>query len=96
MPWLSWLTNDFSSKLWIVYGKKNMPKGNPNPVITPEFKAQQFKPQGEVNGQLSSKAIGIKLPVEIDEVVRSLPNKAEWLRRIIAEAAQRELMGDES
>jgi hypothetical protein len=74
-----------------------MPKGNPNPVITPEFKAQQFKPQGEVNGPLSNKAIGIKLPVEIDEVVRSLPHKAEWLRRVITEAAQRELMkGDEA
>jgi hypothetical protein len=69
-----------------------MPKGNPNPVITPEFKAQQFKPQGEVNGPLSNKAIGIKLPVEIDEVVRSLPNKAVWLRRVISEAAQRELI----
>jgi hypothetical protein len=50
-----------------------MPKGNPNPILTPEFKAQQFKPQGEVNGTLSSKTIGIKLPVEIDEVVRFLP-----------------------
>jgi hypothetical protein len=74
-----------------------MPKGNPNPVITPEFKAQQFQPQGEVNGPLSNKAIGIKLPVEIDEVVRSLPQKALWLRRVITEAAQRELMkGDEA
>jgi hypothetical protein len=71
-----------------------MPKGNPNPVITPEFKAQQFKPQGEVIGQLSNKAIGIKLPVEIDQVVRSLPNKAAWLRQVITEAAQRELMQD--
>jgi hypothetical protein len=69
-----------------------MPKGNPNPVITPEFKAQQFQPQGEVNGPLSNKAIGIKLPVEIDEVVRSLPNRSAWLRQVITEAAQRELM----
>jgi hypothetical protein len=73
-----------------------MPKGNPNPVITPEFKAQQFQPQGEINSPLSSKAIGIKLPVEVDEVVRSLPQKAEWLRRVITEAAQRELMKDGS
>jgi hypothetical protein len=64
-----------------------MPKGNSNPVITPEFKAQQFKPQGEVNGPLSNKAIGIKPPVEIDEVMRSLPQKALWLRRVITEAA---------
>jgi hypothetical protein len=69
-----------------------MPKGNPNPILTPEFKAQQFKPQGEVNGTLSSKTIGIKLPVEIDEVVRFLPNKAVWLRRVIIEAARRELI----
>jgi hypothetical protein len=69
-----------------------MPKGNPSPVISPEFKAQQFKPQGEVNGPLSNKAIGIKLPVEIDKAVRSLPNKAVWLRRVIIEAARRELI----
>jgi hypothetical protein len=74
-----------------------MPKGNPNLVITPEFKAQQFHPQGEVNGPLSNKTIGIKLPVEIDGVVRSLPQKALWLRRVITEEAQRELMkGDEA
>jgi hypothetical protein len=71
-----------------------MPKGNPNPVIIPEFKAQQFKPQGEVNSPLSNKAIGIKLPVEIDEAVRSLPHKALWLRHVISEAAKRELMRD--
>jgi hypothetical protein len=73
-----------------------MPKGNPTPVVTPKFKAQQFQPQGEVNGSLSNKAIGIKLPVETDEVVRSLPLKVVWLRRVITEAAQRELMKDGS
>ncbi len=71
-----------------------MPKGNPNPVITPEFKAQQFQSQGEVNGSLSNKAIGINLPVEIDEVVRSLSQKALCLSRVITEAAQRERMKD--
>jgi hypothetical protein len=70
-----------------------MPKGNPNPVITPEFKAQQFKPQGEVSGPLSNKAIGIKLPVEIDEVVRSLFVNSTRFHRSIMTKGSEESMG---
>jgi hypothetical protein len=29
-------------------------------------------------------------------LVRSLPNRSAWLRRVITEAAQRELMGGDS
>jgi hypothetical protein len=36
----------------------------------------------------------VRLPVDIDQVVYSLPEKAAWLRRVITEAAQRELMKD--
>jgi hypothetical protein len=34
---------------------------------------------------------------DIDALVRQLPNRSEWLRRVITEAAQKELMnqGDE-
>jgi hypothetical protein len=71
-----------------------MPKGNPNPVITPEFKAQQFKPQGEVKAELSKKAIAVKLPIDVDKAIRALPQSAAWLRQVITEAAQRELMKD--
>ncbi len=65
---------------------------NPDPVQTNEFLEQQFKPQGEVEGVLSKKAIAVKLPVEVDKFVRSLSNTAAWLRRVITNAAQEELM----
>lgn len=71
-------------------------KGNPNPVQTPEFKAKQFKAFGEVSQPLSSRVLGVKLPIDIDRAVFSLPPKERvpWVRRVITEAAQRELMGN--
>jgi hypothetical protein len=37
----------------------------------------------------------VKLLESIDAAVRSLPNRSAWLRRVITEAAQRELMKDD-
>jgi hypothetical protein len=34
-------------------------------------------------------------PVDVDAVVRPLENRSEWLRRVIVEAARRELMSSE-
>lgn len=65
---------------------------NLNPKQTEEFLEKRFKPQGEVSGELAKKAIGVKLPVEIDQAVRALPDTSAWLRRVITEAAQRELI----
>lgn len=49
----------------------------------------RFKPQyGEK--AMSRKAVAVALPLELDEFVRSLPNRAEWLREAIAEKYQRE------
>jgi hypothetical protein len=41
-------------------------------------------------------AVGLiaRVPIPIDEAVRALPNRSAWLRRVITEAAQRELMKD--
>lgn len=46
--------------------------------------------------KLAEKAISVKLPVDVDTVVRTLSNadRANWLRRIITEAAQKELTGN--
>lgn len=63
----------------------------PNP--TPKF--ENLKPFGRAdctNEVLSQQAIAVKLPLEIDQRIRELPNKAAWLRRVIVEAAKRELM----
>jgi threonine synthase len=69
---------------------------NPNPVQTEDFKRHWYKPQGEVKAELSKKAIAVKLPIDVDKAVRALPQSAAWLRQVITEAAQRELMkGDE-
>jgi hypothetical protein len=34
--------------------------------------------------------LGVRLPVYLDEYVRSLPNRSEWVREAIAEKWQRE------
>ncbi len=71
-----------------------MPKGNPNPVITPEFKARQFKRSDNTTEPMAKKNIQLRLTESIDAAVRKLPNRSAWLRRVITEAAQRELLGD--
>jgi threonine synthase len=67
---------------------------NPNPVQTEDFKRHWYKPQGEVTAELSKKAIAVKLPIEVDKAIRALPQSAAWLRQVITEAAQRELIKD--
>lgn len=46
--------------------------------------------------KVARKAIGVKLPPELDSFVRSLPNKSEWLRQAIADAYQREINSSSS
>lgn len=41
---------------------------------------------------LASKPLCVKLPADIYAVVEPLENRSEWLRRVICEAAQKELM----
>lgn len=67
---------------------------NPNPVQSEEFLSQQFKPKGQ---QPLGKVRGIRLPIEVDAAIEALPekNRSEWMRRVITEAAQRELMNTE-
>ncbi|NCJ06352.1 hypothetical protein GS597_07475 [Synechococcales cyanobacterium C] len=72
-----------------------MPKGNPNPVAPPKFVAARFKPQGVVDEPLADVAVQVRLTESIDALVRSLPNRSAWLRRVITEAAERELTGKE-
>lgn len=35
--------------------------------------------------------LAVRVEVEFDTWVRSLPNKTEWLRKVITEAAKREM-----
>lgn len=48
------------------------------------------------NKPLSANTITLRLPVEIDEFVRSLPNRTQWLRQAIAKAYEEEMKANES
>lgn len=50
--------------------------------------ATRFKPQPD---SFARTAIAVKLDKRIDAIVRGIPNRSEWLRRVITEAAEREL-----
>jgi hypothetical protein len=45
---------------------------------------------------LAASALSARVPVRIDALVRQHPNRSAWLRRVITEAAQRELMNQEA
>jgi hypothetical protein len=64
----------------------------PQPIAG--FMAKVKPRQGECTEPLAPRMTAVRLPVDIDRVVYSLPEKAAWLRRVITEAAQRELMQD--
>jgi hypothetical protein len=52
--------------------------------IETRFKAQPNSLAGQITAT--------RLTKDIDAAVRALPNRSEWLRRVITEAAQRELL----
>ena len=63
-----------------------MPKGNPNP----KHKLTRLY-IGECQEPVAETAVSVKLPRSLDVWVRSLPNRAEWLRRAIADAYERDM-----
>jgi hypothetical protein len=71
-----------------------MAKGNPNPVITPEFERNKFRRADGDSEPLADKLLSVRLTKSVDEAVRSLPNMSLWVRRVLSEAVQRELMKD--
>lgn len=64
-----------------------MPRGNPNPKISTET---QFAAVDDFQGELSKKAIAIRLPVEVDAYLRSLDvaERTALLRTAIIEAVK--------
>lgn len=68
---------------------------NPNP------KTDQLKPYQAraialhcdgITEPLAAKPLTVRVPVEVDEAIRGLPNKAEWMRRVLTEAVAKELL----
>jgi len=55
----------------------------------------RFKPQGELppGARLAKKPLAVKVLEDVDAAVRALPEQSAWLRRVIGEAARRELWG---
>jgi hypothetical protein len=69
---------------------------NPNPRQTEEFKKHWFKPVGEVPPEkLERKPVAVTVGKSIYAAIYSLerPDRITWLRRVISEAAKRELLG---
>jgi hypothetical protein len=56
--------------------------GNPKP------KHKYTSPYEE---QMAERPLSVRLPAKLDAQVRSLPNRSEWLRQVIAEAVERDL-----
>ena len=70
---------------------------NPRPKQTEEFKAKRFHQMGDNYGELAPKIVGVRLPVEeYDAIVALGKEKTPWLRRVIVEAARKELMNSET
>jgi|GEM_PF-896041 len=66
---------------------------NPKPRQTEEFKAKRFQQLGENYGELADKNTCVRLPKAEHEAISALgKGKTPWLRRVLVEAARRELM----
>lgn len=63
---------------------------NPNPIKTKEFYENQFKRVGDIDGQLSPKVFGIKLPVDVMTIIEAMPKEKRipWARNILSNAAR--------
>ncbi len=77
--------------------KKGTPGGNPNPVQTAEFLAKRFKADDVPEGvKLQKSLTAVRLPEDIAALIDGLgKEKPVWLRRVITDAAKRELLGGE-
>jgi hypothetical protein len=65
--------------------------GNPNP--RKEFLIP-IKRSDKSKEPLAERNVTVRLFRDVDMLVQALPNRSAWLRRVITEAAQRELMKD--
>lgn len=68
-----------------------MPKGNLNPKITPEFKAQMYKPIAPLpNEPLADQPLAVKVGKSVHEKIMALPraDRIAFLRDAITKAAE--------
>ncbi len=62
-------------------------RGNPNP-------SQKLAPMGDKAMAVSP--LAVRVPIYIDEYVRSLPDRTEWLRKAIARQMEEDLAAEKS
>jgi hypothetical protein len=68
-------------------------------MANPKPKTEYLRPiqrMDDTEEPLAALALSARVPVHIDAIVRQHPNRSAWLRRVITEAAQRELMMDDA
>jgi hypothetical protein len=71
-----------------------MARGNKTPIITPEFRAHILSRDDDTTEPLAKEAVRVRLTERVNAAVRTTPSMSAWLRRVITEAAERELMKD--
>lgn len=59
---------------------------------TDELKAKWFKRDDDSKEPLASQLTCVRLTKSVHAAIQVLPSKSAWLRRVIGEAARRELM----
>lgn len=64
-----------------------MSKGNPSPKLE---NLKPFKSEGE-HSSLSKSPVSVRLPKDLDEFVRSLPNRNQWIIDAVLEKAAKEI-----
>ena len=70
---------------------------NPTPVISENFIKTQFPRADDTTEKLAAKQIQVKVFESVYEAIEKLgKDKTPWLRRVITEAAKRELMNGAS
>jgi hypothetical protein len=66
-------------------------------MANPKPKTEYLRPiqrMDDTEEPLAALALSARVPIHIDSIIRQQPNRSAWLRRVITEAAQRELMKD--
>ena len=66
-----------------------MPRGQ-----TEHLKKEQYTVQGK--RPLSKTPLTVRVPEDVDEYIRSLPNRSEWLQKIITDAATAHILDNEA
>jgi hypothetical protein len=65
---------------------------NPTPKNNPAF-AEKIKKSKDAAIDLAKTSLCVKLPIAVDEAIRALgDDRSVWMRRVLTEAAKKELI----